>query len=68
MKGKKIKHSVQCANNSEHIFEYVYTIVEGSEETASEVQAYCPYCDGFVDITIKGDVVTDDTVLRRFNL
>ncbi len=66
MKIKKVKYNVQCAHNPEHNFEYVYNIEEGSEKTESDVQAYCPYCDDFVDITIKGKVVPDDTVLKKF--
>ena len=66
MKKKRIKHNVQCAKNPEHIFEYVYTVEDGSEKTESDVQAYCPFCDDFVDITIKGKVVPDDNVLRKF--
>ena len=62
---EKNKYNAQCANNPEHIFEYVYTIEIGSEDIKSDVQAFCPYCDGFVDITIKGKVVPD-TILRRF--
>ena len=53
MKKKKVKQSVQCANDSEHIFEFAYTIVEGSEEIETEVQPYCPFCKDFVDVTIK---------------
>jgi len=67
LKKRKIKYNVQCANNPEHIFEYIYTIEEGSEDIKSEVQAFCPYCDDFVDITIKGKVVPDAGLLRKFN-
>lgn len=65
-KKKRVKYTVQCANNPDHIFENVYTIIEGTENTQSEVQAYCPYCDAFVDVTIKG-IVPSDSILRRFN-
>ena len=66
-KVKRVKYTVQCANNPDHIFEHVYTIVEGTEDKQSDVQAYCPYCDDFVDITIQG-TVKPDSILRRFDI
>ena len=64
MHKKKIKFKVQCANNPEHIFEKVIEIVAGTENTETELQAYCPFCDEFVDITIQGEP-SPDTILRR---
>ena len=63
---KRIKKKVQCANNPDHIFEKAYTIELDSENQESNVQAYCPWCDDFVDVTIKGKVVPDDTLFREF--
>ena len=66
-KEKRVKYTVRCANNPDHTFEHVYTIIEGTENTQSDVQAYCPYCDDFVDVTIQG-IVPPDSILRRFNI
>ncbi len=68
MKKKKIKRNVQCANNPDHIFEKVFDIIKGSEDTETEIQAYCPYCDDHVDITVQGIVPPDVDILKRFNL
>jgi len=65
MKKKRIKYKVQCANNPEHIFEKVVDIIKGTENTESEIQAYCPFCDEFVDITIQGQP-SPDSILRKF--
>ncbi len=66
MKKKKcVKYTVQCANDNKHIFEKVYTIKDGTEDVESDVNAYCPKCDEFVDITIKGEV-EPDSILRKF--
>jgi hypothetical protein len=67
-KTKRVKHKVQCAINPEHVFEKVYDIEEGSESLKSEMQVYCPYCDEFVDVTIQGKVVPDDSILRSFGI
>ena len=66
MNKKRIKYKVLCANNPEHIFEKVVDIIEGTENTESEIQAYCPYCDDFVDITIQGEL-PPDTILRKLH-
>ena len=65
-KTKKVKYKVVCANDDNHIFEYVFTIYEGTETEESDVEAFCPFCDDFVSITIKG-IVPPESILRRFD-
>jgi len=67
MRKKKTKYTVRCVKNPEHIFDKVYDIEEGSEDSkTNEVLAYCPYCDAEVGIEIQGKVPPDVDMLRRF--
>ncbi len=65
-RAKKIILNVQCAFDPNHIFEKAYTIQEGTEDRESKVEAYCPFCDKMVSITIQGKPVPDKELLRRF--
>jgi hypothetical protein len=67
-KEKKVMYQVQCAYNPDHEFEKVFEIEEGSENKETKVEAFCPYCDKKVTVTVKGRVVPDEDILRKFNL
>ena len=67
MRKKKIKHTVRCVTNPEHIFDKVFDIKEGRNDSkTSEVQTYCPYCNAEVAIEIQGEAFKDIDLLRRF--
>lgn len=61
---KKVRYNIQCAYDEKHVFEKIFLVEEGSEEIDSDVEAYCPFCDKMVKITIKGKVVPDEYTLR----
>ncbi len=65
-KTKKVVYHVQCNSDPEHIIEKVIEIEEGSENTETNVQAYCPLCKEHVTATIQGKVVPDQDILRKF--
>jgi hypothetical protein len=64
---KKVVYQVQCAFNSQHLFEKVFEIEEGTENRQSKIEAYCPFCDKFVTVTVQGEAPDTDT-LRKFDL
>jgi len=64
-KTKKVIYKVKCANNPKHIFDKVYKIEKGNENQENEMQAYCPFCDDFVTVTIRGKAVPDESILRK---
>jgi len=65
---KKVVYNVQCAHEEEHLFEKMFVIEEGSEQVESEVEAFCPFCDEMVTVTVRGKLVPDEELLRRFKL
>lgn len=65
-KTKKVVYHVQCTYDSEHVIEKVFLIEEGSENTETKVQAYCPFCEKHVTATVQGQVVPDQDILRKF--
>ncbi len=65
---KKVVFKVQCAYDESHIFEKVLEIEEGTEDKETEVQAYCPFCEKHVDVTVQGRVVPDTELLRKYGL
>lgn len=64
-KHKRIAKQVVCPKNPQHVFTFVFEIEEGTEEVQSKVEAYCPYCDNFVQVTVKGKP-PETVILRRF--
>lgn len=58
-------YNVQCAYNSDHIFEKLFTIEENTENVESEVEAFCPHCEKRVSVTVQGRVVPDAELLRE---
>ena len=62
----KVTYMVQCAYDENHKFEKVFEIEEGTEQTFSNVQAYCPECDKMVEVTVQGKVIPDENILRMF--
>ncbi len=65
---KKVVFKVQCAYDETHIFEKALEIKKGTEAKETEVQAYCPFCEKHVDVTVQGKVVPDTELLRKFGL
>ncbi len=65
---KKVVFNVQCAYDESHIFEKVLDIEEGTEGTKTEVQTYCPFCDGHVSVDVQGRVAPDAELSRKFDL
>lgn len=65
---KKVAFQVVCARNSEHVFEKAYPIEAGTEAKQTEVDVFCPYCQDYVTITVKGKVVPDAELLRKFKI
>ena len=66
-KEKKVLYMVQCAFDPEHEFEKAFTVEEGSEQKETKVEAFCPFCDKRVMATVKGKVVPEESILRRFD-
>jgi len=67
-KFKKIAYQVVCARNPEHVFEKAYPIETGTEAQSTEVDVFCPFCEDYVTITVKGKVVPDAELLRKFKI
>ncbi len=65
-KHKRVVYEVVCPNNPKHVFPFAFEIEAGSEKVPSKVQAYCPRCDNFVQVTVKGKPPENEEVLRRF--
>ena len=71
-KERTVVHKIQCVHNEEHIFEKTFKIEDGSgdgsvnEET--ELQAYCPFCDKSVTVIVKGKVLPDKELLRKYKI
>ena len=65
---KKVLYDVQCAYDDAHVFQKNIEIEAGSEDTTSEIEAFCPYCGKHVSITIQGKAMPNQELLRRFNL
>ncbi len=66
---KKKRFTVQCPFNENHIFDKVFTLEEGidPEPTHSEVEAFCPWCDKMVTITVTGEAEKNETLFRALN-
>jgi hypothetical protein len=66
-KSKRVVYEVICPNNPKHVFPFAFEIEPGSENVQSKVQAYCPQCDAFVQVTVKGKLPPNVEVYRWFN-
>jgi hypothetical protein len=67
-KSKKVVYEVICPNNPRHIFPFAFEIEPGSENVQSKVEAYCPQCDAFVQVTVKGKLPPNQDILRQFDI
>ncbi|MBU0755993.1 MAG: hypothetical protein KJ645_12690 [Planctomycetes bacterium] len=67
-KSKKVVYEIVCCNNPEHVFSKAFEIKPGTEETLSEAEAYCPQCDDYVRVVIRGELPRNKDVLRKFNI
>lgn len=63
-KNKKVFYNVQCAFDEKHVFEKALEVEVGSESVESEVDAFCPFCNKMVSITIKGKAAMNTSVMR----
>ena len=55
---------VKCGKCS-NVFDIVIDIkTESEENNTSEVDVYCPFCDEMLTVEIKGEVLSDTTILR----
>ena len=66
-KTKRVAYQVQCAYDSEHLFEKVLEVEVGSENRETDIETYCPFCNKQVEFTIKGEPPRDQVILRKFN-
>ena len=66
-KTERVLYNVECAFNKEHIFEKVIEIKQGSENSKTELQAYCPFCDELVNYKIQGEAVPNAAILKKFD-
>lgn len=63
-KKKKISTKVKCGECS-NVFDIAIDIKPESEENnTSEVDAYCPFCDKMLTVEMKGEIISDTTILR----
>ena len=62
---QRVAYKVQCPYCEDHIFEKVFTIDAGSEETQSKAEAFCPHCEKTVEVEIRGKVSLDKDLLRK---
>ena len=65
-RSKRVVYEVVCPNNREHVFPFAFEIEPGSEKIESPAEAYCPKCEDFVRVTVKGKLSPSKKVLRRF--
>jgi hypothetical protein len=64
---KRVLYKVTCAFNPSHIFEKEFEIKEGAETVPTKVEAYCPFCDKKVTVTVNGIVEPDEDIHRSFD-
>ena len=64
----KVLFYVQCRNNEKHIFEKVFELESSQERPGKEnnLEAYCPYCNQMVEVTVKEKVPLNEELSRRF--
>lgn len=63
-KKKKVIIKVKCGN-CEHVIKIAIDIKPDSEEKhTSEIDVYCPFCDEWLTVEIKGKILSDATILR----
>lgn len=63
-KKTKVITKVKCAN-CEHVIDIAIDIKPESEKNnTSEVDVYCPFCDEWLYVEIKGKILSDTTILR----
>ena len=65
-RAKKVLKKVICCHNPEHVFSVAFAIEPGSEDCPSTVEAYCPQCDKFLSVTVRGEPEVNKVLLRKF--
>ncbi|UCH94044.1 MAG: hypothetical protein JSV88_27775 [Candidatus Aminicenantes bacterium] len=64
----KVLFNVQCRNKAKHIFEKVLELEPGQKrpEKENNLEAYCPYCNQMVEVTVKEKVPLNEELIKRF--
>jgi len=63
-KKKKVIIKVKCEKCS-HVIDIAIDIKPESEKNnISEIDVYCPFCDEWLTVEIKGKILSDTTILR----
>jgi len=65
-KHKRVVYEVVCPKSPKHVFPIAFEIEEGSEKVQSKVEAYCPTCDTLVQVTVKGKLIPNQEIMRKF--
>ena len=65
---KRVLFNVQCQSDPKHIFEKVFELEENRERPGkeTEVDAFCPYCNKIVEVTVKEKAPLNEEIIKRF--
>jgi hypothetical protein len=65
---RKVLFNVQCPADPGHIFEKVFELTEGQDrpEKETDIEAFCPYCNKIVPVTVNEKTPLDEEILKRF--
>jgi phage terminase large subunit GpA-like protein len=61
----KVIYKVKCPH-CKNEFPLVVEVEEGSSETISNADVYCPHCNKVVKVKVEGKLVKDAEVFKRF--
>ena len=65
-KTKKFIYQVECSEDASHVFEKIFEIEEGTENVTTEVQAFCPHCNDYVNVNVQGRMAPDQEIMKKF--
>lgn len=63
---KHIIYNVICPYKEHRPLPYSVDVHEAEKIVSSNVEIYCPYCDKFVTVKIKGKPVDNTEIQRRY--
>jgi hypothetical protein len=65
---KRVLFTVQCRFDPGHSFEKVFELEENRERPGkeTEVDAFCPYCNKIVEVTVKEKAPLNEEIIKRF--
>ncbi len=63
---KKVTYTVVCPYNKEHTFPVVLQLEDESRGAESTFEVYCPFCDKYVQASLKAELKPDQYVYRLF--